>query len=55
MKKFTFVSLMVSLCIFISGMVNASDQLQIIFHDGTSQTVNLNKRTCHECTTSFCQ
>jgi hypothetical protein len=45
MRKFTFVSLMVSLCILSSGMVNASDQLQIIFHDGTSQTVNLNKPT----------
>ena len=34
MRKFIFVSLMISLCIFSSGMVNASDQLQIIFNDG---------------------
>ena len=43
MRRFTFVSLIVSLCILSSSMVNASDQLQIIFNDGTSQTVNLNK------------
>ena len=41
MKKFTFVSL----CILCSSTVNASDKLQIIFNDGTSQTVNLNKPT----------
>jgi hypothetical protein len=43
MERFTFVSVIVSLCILSSGLVNASEQLQIIFNDGTSQTVNLNK------------
>jgi hypothetical protein len=43
MRKFMFVSLIVSFCILSSSMVNASDQLQIIFNDGTSQNVNLNK------------
>lgn len=43
MRRFTFVSLIVSLYILSSTMVNASDQLHIIFSDGTSQTVNLNK------------
>jgi len=42
-KKIVFACLMVGLCALIGGVACAADQLQIIFNDGTSQTVNLNK------------
>ena len=43
MGRGTLVGLVVGLCILGSGSVNAAEQLQVIFNDGTSQTVNLNR------------
>ncbi|MDQ5986820.1 MAG: hypothetical protein CSYNP_02553 [Syntrophus sp. SKADARSKE-3] len=43
MKKFIFICLCIGFLFMSSSMVNASDQLLIIYNDGTSQAVNLKK------------